>query len=156
MRCARDGSRRAYMSLGADYMTNMTEQPRDALACFQWLVDHEEPYHRELGEALLLCDDPRVEEALDEGIADGEVDCYGLRGIVDARGGRLREALDIWAEGASAGDWESGVYAGQPYSARDASMRRARCSSGPLSADRAARGARSGRSNTRSAAAGTR
>ena len=113
MRCARDGSRRAYMFLGTDYMTNMTEQPRDALACFRWLVDHEEPYHRELGEAMLLCEDPHVEEALDEGIADGEVDCYGLRGMVEARGGRLREALDIWAEGASAGDWESGVYAGQ-------------------------------------------
>jgi tetratricopeptide (TPR) repeat protein len=112
-RCARDGSRRAFMFLGSHYMTSMTDEPRDALGCFQWLVEHGEPYHRELAEAMMLCDDPRAAEVLDEGIADGEIDCYALRGILEEQQGRLENALEVWTDGARAGDWESGVFAGQ-------------------------------------------
>jgi tetratricopeptide (TPR) repeat protein len=112
-RCARDQSRRAFMFLGAYYMRNMSDEPRDALACFQWLVEHGEPYHRELAEALSLCGDPGVAEVLDEGIAEGEIECYALRGIICEQQGRLDDALKAWQEGARAGDGESGVHAGQ-------------------------------------------
>jgi tetratricopeptide (TPR) repeat protein len=112
-RCARDGSRRAYRFLGFHHMRNNVEDPHSAQACFQWLVDNGEPYHRELAETMLACQVAGVESVLDEGIADGEVDCYALRGALEQERGVLEDALDVWTRGAEAGDWECGVFAGQ-------------------------------------------